>query len=322
MPLVFYFSQANNHIMQLIRGIKNLPAQFPACALTIGNFDGVHLGHQRILAHLRDKARALNLPTVVMLFEPQPQEYFLKDQAPARLMRLRDKVHKLAENGVDYVIVIKFDRHFASLDANTFIEQWLVEKLKIKFLSVGDDFRFGSNRQGDFSMLQQAGEKYGFIVEDNQTFTLQAQRISSTAIRQALSEDNLNVAAQLLGQPYQIFGKVVHGQKLGRTIGFPTANIRLQRQVNPVQGVYAVRIKCPCGEVFNGVANVGKRPTVNGIKQLLEVHLFNFNANLYGQNIAVEFVHKLRDEMKFNSIEELKIQIHKDVENAGRFFAN
>ncbi|UXN36989.1 bifunctional riboflavin kinase/FAD synthetase [Avibacterium paragallinarum] len=307
--------------MRLLRGLNHLPpALQQGCALTIGNFDGVHLGHQAVLRHLREKATALSLPMVVMLFEPQPSEYFMGDKAPPRLMRLRDKLSALADLGVDYVVRIKFDRAFASLSAEQFIQEYLVQRLKVKFLSIGDDFRFGAGRQGDFALLQQAGEKYGFTVEDNCSFQLNEQRISSTAIRQALAEDDLAHAQQLLGKPYCIYGRVVQGNKLGRTIGFPTANIRLQRQVNPVKGVYAVKAKLPNGAEYEGVANIGRRPTINGVKQLLEVHLFDFKQDIYGQPLQVELCDKIRDEVKFPSFDALKEQIAKDVEVAKAYF--
>ncbi|MDG2946957.1 bifunctional riboflavin kinase/FAD synthetase [Bisgaard Taxon 10/6] len=313
--------------MRLIRGMHNLRQNFERCALTIGNFDGVHLGHQAVLRHLREKANSLNLPMVVMLFEPQPREYFQGERAPARLMRLRDKLHYLNEAGVDFVICIKFDRAFAALTAEAFIREWLVRKLNVGFLSIGDDFRFGADRKGDFALLQQAGAQFGFTVEDNSTFYLREQRISSTAIRTALAQDNLALAESLLGRPYRIFGKVVHGKKLGRTIGFPTANIRLQRQVNPVKGVYAVKVQCEasvrgekCGRIFEGIANIGQRPTVDGVKQLLEVHLFDFNSNLYGKTISVEFCEKIRDEVKFPSVDALKAQIRQDALTARDYF--
>ncbi|MEE3609225.1 bifunctional riboflavin kinase/FAD synthetase [Avibacterium paragallinarum] len=308
--------------MRLLRGLNHLPpALQQGCALTIGNFDGVHLGHQAVLRHLREKATALSLPMVVMLFEPQPSEYFMGDKAPPRLMRLRDKLSALADLGVDYVVRIKFDRAFASLSAEQFIQEYLVQRLKVKFLSIGDDFRFGAGRQGDFALLQQAGEKYGFTVEDNCSFQLNEQRISSTAIRQALAEDDLALAQQLLGKPYCIYGRVVQGNKLGRTIGFPTANIRLQRQVNPVKGVYAVKVKLPNGAEYKGVANIGRRPTINGVKQLLEVHLFDFRQDIYGQPLQVELCDKIRDEVKFPSFDALKEQIAKDVEVAKDYFS-
>ncbi|PJG83919.1 bifunctional riboflavin kinase/FAD synthetase [Caviibacterium pharyngocola] len=308
--------------MRLIRGIHNLPEHLRqrGCALTIGNFDGVHLGHQRVLAHLRRQADQLDLPMVVMLFEPQPSEYFQGENAPARLMRLRDKLHYLAKIGVDYVFCVKFDRTFAELSAEEFISDCLVKRLNVKFLSIGDDFRFGAQRRGDFALLQQAGEQNGFLVEDNHSLCLANQRISSTAIRQALAEDDLELAAQLLGKPYEIYGRVAHGNKLGRTIGFPTANIRLHRQVNPIKGVYAVKVRLKTGEILQGVANIGKRPTINGIKQLLEVHLFDFNRDLYGQTLQVEFCRKIRNEIKFPSFDDLKKQIENDVITAKNYF--
>ena len=306
--------------MQLIRGLGNLPQNLHACALTIGNFDGVHLGHQAILRHLRTKADELHLPMVVMLFEPQPREYFCAENAPARLMRLRDKLRYLKQAGVDMVIVAKFDGTFADLPAQQFIEDWLVRKLNVKFLSIGDDFKFGAKRQGNFALLQQAGEKFGFIVEANRSFCLDKLRISSTAIREALANDDLTLAEKLLGRPYRILGCVIHGNELGRTIGFPTANIRLHRQVNPVKGVYAVRVRLKSGAFFNGVANIGTRPTINGVNQLLEAHLFDFQGDLYGQWLDVELCHKIRNEMKFPSFDDLKAQIAKDVETAKNVF--
>lgn len=306
--------------MQLIRGLHHASRVLQGCALTIGNFDGVHLGHQAVLRHLRQKADELNLPMAVLLFEPQPREYFMGNQAPARLMRLRDKLHYLKEANVDVVIVAKFNRTFAEQSAEQFIEQILVNQLHVKFLSIGDDFKFGAKRQGNFAMLQQAGEHFGFTVEDNRSFCLDEQRISSTAIREALAADNFTLAESLLGKPYRIFGRVIHGNKLGRTIGFPTANIRLHRQVNPIKGVYAVKVRLKSGEIFEGVANMGKRPTINGTMQLLEVHLFDFAQNLYGEQVEVEFCHKIRDEIKFPSFEALKVQIAQDVETAKDFF--
>lgn len=306
--------------MQLIRGLHNANCVLQGCALTIGNFDGVHLGHQAVLRHLRQKADGLNLPMAVLLFESQPREYFMGENAPARLMRLRDKIYYLEKAKVDIVIVAKFDRTFAEQPADVFIEQTLVNHLHVKFLSIGDDFKFGSKRQGNFAMLQEAGKRFGFIVEDNRSFCLDEQRISSTAIREALANDDLQLAENLLGKPYRIFGRVIHGNKLGRTIGFPTANICLHRQVNPIKGVYAVKVRLKSGEIFNGVANMGKRPTINGLIQLLEVHLFDFSQDIYGQMVEVEFCHKIRNEIKFPSFDALKTQIERDVNTAKGFF--
>lgn len=307
--------------MQLIRGLYNLPHFSHGCVLTIGNFDGCHRGHQAILAQLCASARARSLPAVVLLFEPQPNEFFAPlERTPARLMRLRDKVRFLQTTAVDYLLCLRFDRTFAALTPDEFIREILIDRLNVKQLIIGDDFRFGAQRAGDFETLTQAGLDYDFAVQDNESFLQGCARISSTRIRQALAEDDLTLTAQMLGRPYAMHGRVVHGKKLGRTIGFPTANVFLNRKVIPIQGVYAVEVATRQGRYF-GVANVGNRPTVDGLSRpLLEVHLFDFSGELYGQSIEVIFHHKLRDEVKFASLEQLKQQIWQDAENAKAFF--
>lgn len=316
--------------MQLIRGFHNLAkcsALNKGCVLSIGNFDGVHLGHQNILARLCDKSLELNLPSVVMVFEPQPREFFAKKSgnltacsAPARLMRLRDKLKCLEEAGVDFVLCVRFGEKFAQISADEFIVELLVKQLKVRYLSVGDDFRFGAKRSGDFLTLRNAGLKYRFAVEESHTHSLDESRISSSLVREALQNNNLSLAEKLLGKPYSIHGRVAHGNKLGRTIGFPTANIMLNRLVTPIQGVFAVQINSQNGS-YNGIANVGNRPTINGTKPLLEVHIFDFNASIYGEIIEVIFLQKLRNEIKFSNFEELKTQIEKDRDDAKGFFA-
>lgn len=313
--------------MQLIRGIHHL-ARYPnlaeGCVLTIGNFDGVHLGHQHILQRLLQKSAQLSLPSVVMIFEPQPREFFAKQNksqtAPARLMRLRDKLYFLEKARVDYVLCMRFNTHFASQSATDFIQELLVERLKVRYLSVGDDFRFGTNRQGHFLTLQEAGRQFSFEVENSHSHCFAQERISSSRIREALKADDLALATQLLGKPYTIRGRVAHGNKLGRTIGFPTANIFLHRLVTPIQGVYAVEVETAQG-LFQGIANVGNRPTINGTKPLLEVHLFRFTEIIYGQTIAVRFLKKVRAETKFADFEALKRQIEQDVKTVKTFFA-
>ncbi|KYN84258.1 bifunctional riboflavin kinase/FMN adenylyltransferase [Vibrio cidicii] len=302
--------------MELIRGIHNIRSQHCGCVLTIGNFDGVHLGHQQVLRQVSLQARAMSLPSVVMTFEPQPMELFAKEKAPARLTRLRDKFVQLGKLGLDRLLCVNFNRHFAALDAEAFIRDLLVERLGVKFLVVGDDFCFGKARQGNFAMLQAAGEKYGFTVVNTQSFCLEQLRVSSTAIREALADDDLPAAAQMLGRDYSISGRVSHGRKLGRTIGFPTANIPLKRCVSPVSGVYVVQALGLAQNAIGGVANIGQRPTVNGVRQQLEVHLFDFQANLYGKQLEVVLLHKLRDEKKFESFDALKQQIELDAEAA------
>lgn len=306
--------------MKLIRGIHNLSHAPHGCVLTIGNFDGVHRGHQALLQGLGAEGRARGLPVVVMIFEPQPLELFAGEKSPARLTRLREKLRWLAECGVEYVLCLRFDRRFAALTAQTFVSDLLVDRLGVKFLAVGDDFRFGAGRQGDFLLLQKAGEKYGFDVTSTQTFCEGGVRVSSTAIRQALANDDLALAENLLGRPFSISGRVVHGDALGRTIGFPTANVPLRRQVSPVKGVYAVEVAGLGDTLLPGVANIGTRPTVAGIRQQLEVHLLDVAMDLYGRHIDVVLRKKIRNEQRFASLDELKAQIARDEVAAHEFF--
>lgn len=306
--------------MKFIRGIHNLNEQHRGCVLTIGNFDGVHRGHQALMSRLCEEGRKRNLPVVVMVFEPQPLELFAGDKAPARLTRLREKLRYMAEAGVDKVLCVRFDRRFAALSAQRFISDLLVEKLDVKYLAVGDDFRFGAGRQGDFLLLQKAGAEYGFEVVSTETFCDGGKRISSTAVRQALGVDDLALAQSLLGHPFTISGRVVHGDALGRTLGFPTANLPLRRSVSPVKGVYAVEVRGLTPEPLPGVANIGTRPTVKGLRQQLEVHLLDINMDLYGRHIDVVLKQKIRNEQRFASLEALKEQIANDVVTARQFF--
>ncbi|WP_339024562.1 bifunctional riboflavin kinase/FAD synthetase [Leclercia pneumoniae] len=306
--------------MKLIRGIHNLSQAPHGCVLTIGNFDGVHRGHQALLQGLREEGRARGLPVVVMIFEPQPLELFASEKAPARLTRLREKLRYLAQCGVDYVLCVRFDRRFAALTAQNFVGDLLVKRLGVQFLAVGDDFRFGAGRQGDFLLLQKAGLEYGFDVTSTQTFCEGGVRVSSTAVRQALAEDKLDAAENLLGRPFTISGRVVHGDELGRTIGFPTANLPLRRQVSPVKGVYAVEVSGLGDKPLPGVANIGTRPTVAGVRQQLEVHLLDVVMDLYGRHIDVILRKKIRNEQRFASLDELKAQIARDELTAREFF--
>jgi riboflavin kinase/FMN adenylyltransferase len=305
--------------MEFIRGIHNIKPAHQGTVLTIGNFDGVHRGHRAVIDGAIARAKALGVPATVMLFEPQPMELFLKDKAPPRLYRLRDKYLQLAKLGVDQLLCVKFNPDFAGMTAMDFIEKLLVEKLAISHLIVGDDFCFGKNRQGDFDMLVAAGQRYGFNVNSTQSFRVEDCRISSTAIRKALIGGNFAEAELMLGHPFSINGVVTHGDKKGRTIGFPTANIALNRSVSPVKGVYVVTVKTSNG-AFQGVANIGERPTVDGTQQRLEVHLFAFDKQIYGQHIEVILHQKLRDEQKFASLDDLKAQIALDVGVARNYF--
>ena len=303
--------------MQVIRGLHNLKAQDQGCVATIGNFDGVHLGHQSVFRHLLQKGRDLGLPATVVTFEPQPREFFQPESAPARLTRLREKLQAMQDVGIEQVVVLEFNKRLAGMSARQFVDELLVEGLNVRFLSVGDDFRFGQGRQGDFELLKQMGLQHGYAVENMNTYMLDADRVSSTRIRELLTRGELTAAAQCLGRPYRICGRVSHGDKRGRTIGFPTLNVNLHRIVSPLRGVYAVRVLGLAETPLPGVANIGNRPTVDGgTRYLLEVHLFDFARSVYGEHVQVEFVHKMREEKRFDSFDALRQQILEDAASA------
>jgi len=306
--------------MRLIRGLHNLREHHCGSALTIGNFDGLHRGHQAVLRQLRERADAQGLITTVMTFEPTAQEYFAPTSAPARLQRLRDKLALLATLDVDQVVCLPFNQQLADLSAAEFVERILVQGLEVRYLVVGDDFRFGQGRQGDFEFLQAAGQGAGFEVVNTRTFLHGDDRVSSTRIRELLADGDLVTAARLLGRPYRICGRVSPGQQRGRTIGFHTANLRLHRRVSPLRGVYAVQVFGLGEQAVRGVANVGTRPTVDGSYFVLEVHLFDFDRDIYGLHLDVEFCKKLREERKFESFEALRAQIETDAAQARHFF--
>lgn len=299
--------------MEIIRGRHNLRPQHRGVVATIGNFDGVHQGHLALIAGLRRKAAELGLPTLVMIFEPQPQEFFAGDQAPPRLLTCRDKIEALAAAGVDRVLILRFDERLRGLTAEAFVQQILVDGIGVRHLVVGDDFHFGCDRRGDFAFLVAAGGQRGFTVEDTPSVVVAGERASSTAIRAALTAGEMDRAKALLGRPYHISGRVVHGDKLGRTIGVPTANLLLRRRVTPVSGVFAVWVHGAGPERVAGVANIGNRPTVNGVQARLEVHLLNFDGDLYGRRLTVELVKKLRDERRFASLDELTAAIQANI---------
>ena len=292
-------------------------------AVTIGNFDGLHLGHQAMLARLQDVAQTLALPSCVLSFEPHPRELFTPDQAPARLSSLREKAECLQRMGIDRLHVFRFDRAFSALSAEAFIEQVLGRTLQARYVLVGDDFRYGAKRAGDFTLLKQAGISLGFDAEFLPTVEVAGERSSSTAVRQALAAGELEHATRLLGRPYSISGRVVHGDKLGRDIGFPTANIQLKHNRPPLQGIFAVELCGLNGEPLPGVASLGRRPTVKSADAVpvLEVHLFDFKADIYGRRVRVDFLHKLRDEEKYPDLDTLVAQIRRDVDNAKQFLA-
>lgn len=306
---------------KFIRGLYNLgPAHF-GNVVTMGSFDGVHLGHQAIIEQLKVQSRRLGQPSLVMIFEPQPHEFFSGDKAPARLMRLGEKVQALFERGVDRVLCLPFNRKFSQLSSEEFIQKVLIDALGVSYLVVGDDFRFGSGRSGGYADLAAAGQNNGFQVTDTQSFLIDGQRVSSTRIRGLLQQNDFTQAAHLLGKPYTISGRVVKGQQLGRQLGAPTANVHLRRYSSPLAGVFAVTAKLASNELVAGVANVGVRPTLGGdAKPILEVHLFDRDDDLYGQNIIVEFNHQLRQEQRFENLEALKYQIQADISQARTYF--
>jgi riboflavin kinase/FMN adenylyltransferase len=304
--------------MELVRGLHNLRAEHRGCVATIGNFDGVHLGHQAVFRRVCELGRGLGVPATVITFEPQPMEYFHPAFAPARLTRFREKVAAIRGMGtIDRIVVLEFGPRLADMTADEFIEQLLVAALGVRHLFVGDDFRFGAGRSGDAERLRHAGQRHGFPVDRLETVTYDSARISSSRIRAALEEGDFETAAACLGRPYRICGRVVHGDKRGRGIGFPTANVDLHRRVGPVRGVFAVRVHGIDGDPLPAVANVGTRPTVGGLsRDRLEVHLFDFARDIYGRHVKVEFVQKIREERRFPSFEELRRQIHQDSRQA------
>lgn len=300
--------------MELIRGLRNLKSRHRPCVATIGNFDGIHRGHQAVFAQLQVQARRLGLPATVILFEPQPQEFFAPERAPARLTRLREKLLELDKLGIERVLCLRFDAAFAAMPAEDFIEKILLDGLGVRYLIVGDDFRFGKNRAGDYDTLRRAGQQAGFEVAGTPTFQLGGERVSSTRIREALGAGQMDAAARLLGRPYSLCGRVAHGDKRGRTLGFPTANIHLHRLQIPLTGVFAVQMHGVADYPWPGVANLGRRPTVRSTfpRPLLEVHLFDFAGNIYGRQVEIELMAQLREERRFPSLDELKTQIQLD----------
>jgi riboflavin kinase/FMN adenylyltransferase len=306
--------------MKLIRGLYNLTRPLAASAVTIGNFDGVHRGHQQVISQLQRVARAASLPTVVIIFEPQPIEYFAPDKAPKRLARFREKIAYLKAQQIDYLLCLRFNQELASQSAEDFVQQILVEGLHTKHLVIGDDFHFGKNRQGNFQFLQQHSERFGFIVDETETLIIDDHRVSSTRVRQCIQQDDFDKAAELLGRPYSLSGRIGHGKKLGRKLGYPTINIKMGDKTLIVKGIFAVIVKGIDNRVLQGVASIGTRPTVNGVDTILEVYILDFDQDVYGYSVVVEFLHKIRDEEKFDSLAELTTWIAQDTEKAKAFF--
>ncbi|MGE0386729.1 MAG: bifunctional riboflavin kinase/FAD synthetase [Gammaproteobacteria bacterium] len=304
--------------MELIRGLHNLRARHRGCVVTIGTYDGIHRGHRHVVSHLIGHARSHGLPAVAMLFEPQPREYFMGAQAPARLSLLREKIDQLAALGVDRVLCVRFDARFLGLSADEFVVDLMVGKLGAKVMVVGDDFRFARNRTATVADLQRFGERYGFEVDHAEVLLLEGERVSSTRVRNALAAGDFDLAARLLGRPYSLSGRVIHGQRRGRTIGFPTANLALHRRTTPIAGIFAVTVEGLERPGMPAVAYVGTRPIVAGVETLLEVHLFDYEGEIYGRRIHVDFHARIRGDMQFSDFAGLQAQIARDSQQARR----
>ena len=318
--------------MEIIRGLHNVRPRHKGCVATIGTFDGVHHGHQMLLAHLTAKSEELGAPSLLATFEPQPREYFGRGPVPARLTRFREKMHLLAATGVDRVLCIPFNENTRTIPADEVVERFLVGMLGVKYLVVGDDFRFGRNREGDYALLKAAGDRLGFGVSHMGTLTFDHDRVSSTRVREALAASDFPLAEKLLGRPYFLMGRVVYGRQLGRSIGVPTVNIRLRRHKTALAGVFAVTVD-GLGRTRHGAANIGVRPAVAALKEdagaatgnaeqpLLEVHILDFAGDAYGRLLTVTPRRKLRDERWFPSLAAMREEIARDIAKTRAHFA-
>jgi riboflavin kinase / FMN adenylyltransferase len=302
--------------MELVRGLHNISARHRGCVLTVGNYDGVHLGHQQMVGALKVRAAEFRSAATVLVFEPSSKEFIDPDGAPPRLTRWREKYLALKALGVERLVTLRFDECMRAMTPRSFVDELIVEKLGTRHMVVGDDFRYGSNAGGTIDSLRAAGQAHGFGVEQMAPFVFDGVRVSSTAVRERLECADYAGAARLLGRPYRMMGRVAPGLKLGRELGFPTANVRLMRRKSPVWGILAVWTYGIDSRPLPGVASLGTRPTVNGTEPLLEVHVFDFAGDLYGRAIEVEFVAKLRDEVKFDSLDAMTVQMQVDAARA------
>jgi riboflavin kinase/FMN adenylyltransferase len=284
--------------------------------LTVGNYDGVHLGHQRMIGVVKERAAELRCESTVMVFEPSSKEFIDPSGAPPRLTRWREKVRALADLRIDRLVTLRFDDAMRAMSPQSFVQRLMVDSLNVRHVVVGDDFRYGARAQGTIDSLRQAGLERGFGVEQVPPFVVDGVRVSSTAVRERLEKGDCDGAARLLGRRYRMMGRVVRGRALGRTLGFPTANVRLMRRRSPVWGILAVRVFGIEDGPLDGVASLGTRPTVDGVEPLLEVHVFDYHGDLYGRAIEVEFVAKLRDEVRFDSLDSLMVQMRIDAAEA------
>ena len=306
--------------MEIIRGLHNITARHKGCVLTIGTFDGLHHGHQMLLSHLKAKSEELNCPNLLVTFEPQPREYFQGAVMPARLTRFREKITILRGLGLDRLLCIPFNERTRIIPAKDVIEGLLVDTLDVQYVVVGDDFQFGEGARGNYDTLREAGDHFGFGVSHMGTLKFEHGRISSSRIRDALSSGDFELTEKLLGRPYFIMGRVVYGRQLGRQLGVPTANIRLQRYRAALEGVFAVTV-IGLDRQYEGIANIGVRPTVDGKEPLLEVHIFDFDEDIYGRLLTVTFLKKVRDERTFDGLDSLKTQIEQDISETREWFA-
>jgi riboflavin kinase/FMN adenylyltransferase len=301
--------------MELVRGLHNISQRHQGCVLTVGNYDGVHLGHQKMIGVLKQRAAELRSTATVLVFEPSSKEFIDPEGAPPRLTRWREKFLALAAQGVDRLVTLRFDESMRGMTPESFVKL-IIDGLGTRHIVVGNDFRYGCNAVGTIDSLRAAGEARRFGVEQIAPFVFDGVRVSSTAVRERLGNSDFAGAARLLGRPYRMLGRVVHGRELGRTLGFPTANLRLMRRRPPVRGIMAVRVSGIEPKALAAVASLGTRPTVDGTDMLLEVHVFDFAGDLYGREIEVEFVAKLRDEVKFDSLDALMVQMKLDAAQA------
>ncbi len=308
-------------LMEVINGIHNLQPRHHGNVITMGNFDGVHHGHQVLLHHLTAKGKELGVPSMLITFEPQPREFFAGSEVPPRLTRLREKVTLLKASGLDRLLLIPFNETTAKTSAEWITEELFHRLLGAQYVVIGDDFRFGRGRAGSYEMIKMSGQQHGYGVSHMGTLELENERVSSSRVREVLAAGDFELAERLLGREYFIMGRVVYGRQLGRQLGVPTANIRLQRYKAALEGVYCVTVEGIGDDDYQGIANIGVRPTVDGKEPLLEVHVFDFQGNLYGDLLTIKFKHKLRDEQAFASIDELKTQIDKDIATARAWFA-
>ena len=307
--------------MELIRGLYNLRPRHRGCVLTIGAFDGVHRGHQEMIRVLRERAAVHGLPATALAFEPTPREFFAKGTPPARLTRFRERYDAFVRYGVERFLCLPFNEQVRSLTAEAFVERVLVQGLGVRELVIGHDFRFGRNHQGSVETLLEMGPKFGFEVREVAPFEVDGERVSSSLVRQALDVGNMARAWKFLGRPYRITGKVIHGAKLGRKLGYPTANLRLHRRATPLAGIFAVRVSGAGLIDAPAVASLGTRPAVNGTELLLEAHVFDYEGDLYRQYLHVDFMERLRDELWFPNVDELVAQMDKDAAQARQILA-